>query len=65
MKFRQISIMTLVMVFAVAFVFSAIPASAGVNPIAIGGPEIDPGMATGGLALLAATILIVVERYRR
>jgi hypothetical protein len=60
MRFSRISIGTLVTAFAVASIFSAIPAFAGVS-----GPEIDPGAATGGLALLAATILIVVERYRR
>ena len=28
-------------------------------------PEIDPGMATGGIALLTAGVLLLVERHRR
>ena len=28
-------------------------------------PEIDPGMATGGLALLAVGAVLLIERYRR
>jgi hypothetical protein len=28
-------------------------------------PEIDPGMATGGLALLTGSVLLLLERIRR
>ena len=28
-------------------------------------PEVDPGMATGGLTLLGVGIVLLLERYRR
>ena len=28
-------------------------------------PEIDPGMATGGLTILGVGIILLLERYRR
>ena len=31
----------------------------------IGTPEIDPGMATGGLTVLGVGIVLLLERYRR
>ncbi|HXN84753.1 MAG TPA: hypothetical protein VN867_01725 [Candidatus Binataceae bacterium] len=30
-----------------------------------GTPEIDPGMATGGLTILGVGIVLLLERYRR
>ncbi len=60
MRLRENSILGSLMSFLAAIFFVS-PAFAGASV----GPEIDPGTATGGLALLAATILIVVERYRR
>ena len=62
MKVRRISIRTLVIASAAVLLFSAERAFAGIPQTV---PEIDPGIATGGLALLAAAVLIVVERYRR
>ena len=29
-----------------------------------GAPEIDPGMATGGLAVLGVGVVLLIERYR-
>ncbi|HXN84755.1 MAG TPA: hypothetical protein VN867_01735 [Candidatus Binataceae bacterium] len=46
---------------------------AGVAALMLGGtafaglntPEIDPGMATGGLTILGVGIVLLLERYRR
>jgi hypothetical protein len=37
------------------------PAFAGADGVT---PEIDPGMATGGLTILGVGIILLVERYR-
>jgi hypothetical protein len=50
---------TLVVGFAVASLMLSGSAFAG-----IGAPEIDPGMATGGLAVLGVGIVLLIERYR-
>ena len=45
-------------------VLSLLPGAAFAGiPIPV--PEIDPGMATGGLALLAVGAVLLIERYRR
>ena len=45
---------------AIASITWAASAFAGV----VGVPEIDPGMATGGIGLLVASVLLIRERYR-
>jgi len=50
----------LVLGFAVASLMLSGKAFAGINPA----PEIDPGMATGGLAVLGVGIVLLIERYR-
>ena len=39
-------------------------AFAGNVPI-VGTPEIDPGMAVGGLTILGVGVVLLLERYRR
>ena len=47
--------------FAFASLMLSGTAFAGVTPVA---PEIDPGMATGGLTILGVGIILLIERYR-
>jgi hypothetical protein len=49
----------LVVGFAVASLMLSGKAFAGVVA-----PEIDPGMATGGLTLLGVGVVLLIERYR-
>ena len=45
---------------AVAALMLGGTAFAGLNT-----PEIDPGMATGGLTILGVGVVLLIERYRR
>lgn len=56
---RYLSIGALIVVFAVLIALGG-TAFAGVVTV----PEIDPGMASGGLALLAVGTILLIERYR-
>ncbi len=33
--------------------------------VTVGAPELDPGTASGGIALAAVAAILLVERYRR
>ena len=59
MKIARISTHILIAGAAVALVLTG-TAFAGTST-----PEIDPGMATGGLTILGAGIVLLLERYRR
>ncbi len=53
MKFRHIIIAAIVAMMATGTAFAG-----------IGVPEIDPGMATGGLAIAGIGAFLLIERYR-
>jgi hypothetical protein len=37
----------------------------GTASAGVGVPELDPGTATGGIALMSVAAILVLERYRR
>jgi hypothetical protein len=57
----------------IAKTFVSILIASAVTTLMLGGaalagcrvPEIDPGMATGGLSILGVGIVLLLERYRR
>ena len=53
MKFRHLMIAAIVSMMATGTAFAG-----------IGVPEIDPGMATGGLAIAGIGAFLLIERYR-